>query len=248
MKKTLQSILISSFLLVCFGCAAKSSETAAADARVEAASARVDAADANARVQVADAHVRAADSRVAAATTAELLDGYKPRTARPVIPSGTLLKVSLIDALGSDTSSAGDRFMASLAESVVIDGTTVLPEGQRVRGRVVSVKDSGRVKGLASIHLELTGILQGDTMMAVTTNTLGATAGSSKTRDGEIIAGGAGIGAVIGAIAGGGKGAAIGAVTGGGAGTGVVLGTKGKQIHYGPETRLNFTLSKPVHM
>jgi len=247
MKKTLQSILISGFLLV-YGCAAKSSENAAADARVEAASARVDAAAANARVQAADAHVRAADSRVAGATTGELLGGYQPRTARLVIPSGTLLKVSLVDALGSDTSSAGDRFLASLAESVVVDGTTVLPEGQRVRGRVVSVKDSGRVKGLASIRLELTDIVQGDTMLAVKTNTLGTTAASSTTRDGEIIAGGAGIGAVIGAIAGGGKGAAIGAVTGGGAGTGVVLGTKGKDIHYGPETRLNFTLTKSVHM
>jgi len=248
MKKTLQSILISSLLLVYFGCAAKSSETAAADARVEAAHARVDAADANARVQVADAHVRAADSHVAAAATRPAVDGYNPRKARFVIPSGTLLKVSLIDALGSDTSSAGERFLASLAESVVIDGTTVLPEGQKLRGRVVSVQDSGRVKGLASIRVELTDILQGDTMLAVTTNTLGATAAASTTRDGEIIAGGAGLGAVIGAIAGGGKGAAIGAVTGGGAGTGVVLGTKGKPIHYVPETRLNFTLTKPVHM
>lgn len=61
-------------------------------------------------------------------------------------------------------------------------------------------------------------------------------------------AGGAGVGAAIGAIAGGKKGAAIGAATGGGAGTGVVLATKGQEIHYGPETRLNFTLTNSVKL
>jgi hypothetical protein len=135
-----------------------------------------------------------------------------------------------------------------MAESVVIDGTTVLQKGTKVRGRVVVVEDSGRVTGLASIQLVLTDIMQGDRMIAITTDTFGATADSSKTRDGEIIAGGAGIGAAIGAIAGGKKGAAIGAVTGGGAGTGVVLATKGKEIHYGAETRLDFTLAESVLM
>jgi hypothetical protein len=42
--------------------------------------------------------------------------------------------------------------------------------------------------------------------------------GRSKTKSAEIVAGTAGVGAVIGAIAGGGKGAALGALTGGGAG------------------------------
>jgi hypothetical protein len=61
-------------------------------------------------------------------------------------------------------------------------------------------------------------------------------------------AGGAGIGAAIGAIGGGKKGAAIGAIAGGGAGTGAVLATKGKELHYGPETRMNFILASAVKM
>jgi len=85
-------------------------------------------------------------------------------------------------------------------------------------------------------------------MVPITTDTFAATAESSTTRDAEIVAGGAGVGAVIGAITGGGKGAGIGAITGGGAGSGVVLATRGKEIHYGPETRLNFTLSRSVEM
>jgi hypothetical protein len=264
MKNILRFISISTLLLGTFGCAAESSEKAAADARIQAAEARVNAADANARVKAADAHVRAADARVKAADAgveAAEADARVKTTTTPaakaavgltkaklLIPSGTQLRVSLIDPLSTDTNSAGDRFLASMAESVVIDGTTVLQKGTKVRGRVVGVEDSGRVKGLASIQLVLTDIMQGDRMIAITTDTFGATADSSKTRDGEIIAGGAGIGAAVGAIAGGKKGAAIGAVTGGGAGTGVVLATKGKEIHYGAETRLDFTLAKSVQM
>jgi hypothetical protein len=263
MKNILEFVLISTLSLGAFGCAAESSEKAAADARVQAADARVDAADANARVKAADAHVKAADARVkaadagveAAAADARVKTTSTPAAkavtltkARPVIPAGTLFQVALIDPLSTDTNSAGDRFLATLTEPVVIDGTTILQKGTKVRGRVVGVEDSGRVKGLASIHLALTDILQGDRMVAITTDTFGATADSSKKRDGEVIAGGAGIGAVIGAIAGGGKGAAIGAATGAGAGTGVVLATKGKEIHYGSETRLNFTLANSVQM
>jgi hypothetical protein len=257
MKNILRFISISTLLLGTFGCAAQSSEKAAADARVQAAEARVNAADANARVKAADAHVRAAEARVKAAeaearvkttTTPAAKATVGLTKAKLLIPSGTQLRVSLIDPLSTDTNSAGDRFLASMAESVVIDGTTVLQKGTKVRGRVVGLEDSGRVKGVASIQLVLTEIMQGDKIIAITTETFGATADSSKTRDGEIIAGGAGIGAAVGAIAGGKKGAAIGAVTGGGAGTGVVLATKGKEIHYGAETRLDFTLAKSVQM
>ena len=53
-----------------------------------------------------------------------------------------------------------------------------------------------------------------------------------------------GFGAVIGAIAGGGKGAATGAAIGGAGGTGAVLATRGEDVHYPPETRLNFVLSE----
>jgi hypothetical protein len=283
MKNLVKSIVISTLLFGVFGCAAKSSEEGAADARVNAADARVNAADArvnaadaDARVKAADAHVKAADARVNAADArADAADAdarvkaadahvkaaesrvkansaeagvVKTTKAKLVIPAGTLLKVSLIDALNTDTNSAGDRFLASLAESVVIDGTTVLQKGTKVRGYVIEVEGSGRVKGLASIRLALSDIMQGNKMVAIATDTFAATADSAQTRDAGIIAGGAGVGAVIGAIAGGKKGAAIGAVTGGGAGTGVVLGTKGKEIHYGPETRLDFTLANSVEM
>jgi hypothetical protein len=262
MKNIVKFVLISSLLVGAFGCTAKSSEEAAADARVDAADARVNAADANARVTAADAHLKAADARVKAADAgveASKADARLKTTTTPaakaaavkeklLIPSGTVLRVLLIDGLSTDTNSAGDHFLASLAEPVVVDGSTLVPKGTKVRGRVVAVEDSGRVKGRASIRLVLTDIMQGNKMVPITTESFAATAESSTTRDAEIIAGGAGVGAVIGAIAGGGKGAGIGAVTGGGAGTGIVLATKGKEIRYAPETRLSFTLANSVQM
>ncbi len=168
---------------------------------------------------------------------------------RLTIPAGTRLRVALIDAVSTTKSSPGDPFMASLAEPVIVDGKMVLEKGTKVRGRVVDVKESGRVKGRAGIQLTLSEIERPNGKnVAISTTTYSAVAKPTKKRDAGIIAGGAGVGAAIGALTGGGKGAAIGAGAGGAAGTGAVLATKGKDIHYGPETRLTFTLSHPVEI
>lgn len=165
------------------------------------------------------------------------------------IPAGTKLRVSLLDAVSSDKSRQGDRFSAVLAEPVVVGGRTVLAKGTKVHGRVVEAKESGRVKGRASIELKLTEIVRKDgKSVDISTKTYSALAPATKKRDAAIIGGGAGLGAVIGALAGGGKGAAVGAAVGGGAGTGTVLATKGKEVRYGAETRLVFTLASPAEI
>ena len=194
MKNLVKFVLISILVVGVFGCSPVSSEKAAADARVEAADARVNASDANAKLAAADAHVKAADARVNAADAgveASKADARVKTATTPaakaaavkerlLIPSGTVLRVFLIDGLGTDTSSAGDQFMASLAEPVAVDGVTLLPKGTKVRGRVVAVQDSGRMKGLASIRLALTDIVQGNRMVAITTDTFSATAESGR--------------------------------------------------------------------
>jgi hypothetical protein len=186
-----------------------------------------------------------ADSRSKSAGLA----GKAKAGPRITIPAGTRLRVALIDAVSTTKSSPGDQFLASLSEPVIVEGKMVLDKGTKVRGRVVDVKESGRVKGRASIQLTLTEIMREDRKsLSISTKPYTAVAEATKKRDAGIIGGGAGVGAAIGALTGGGKGAAVGAAIGGGAGTGAVLATKGKDIHYGPETRINFTLANPTEI
>lgn len=189
-----------------------------------------------------------ADSTAPDEKSGSFLDKFKPEP-KVMIPAGTRLHVALIDGVSSNQSSTGDEFTASLTEPVIVNGKTVLAKGTKVRGRVVDVNESGRVKGRASIQIKLTDIVRDNARdVAISTKTYTGVAESTRKRDAAIIGGGAGIGAAIGAITGGGKGAAVGAAVGGGAGTGTVLATKGKEIHYGPETRLTFTLANAVEI
>src|SRR5262245_26357358 len=94
-----------------------------------------------------------------AENSGSFLDKLKPEP-KITIPAGTRLHVALIDGVSSNQSSSGDQFMASLTDPVVIEGKTVLAKGTKVRGRVVDVKESGRVKGRASIQLRLTDIIR----------------------------------------------------------------------------------------
>ena len=168
--------------------------------------------------------------------------------SKVIVPAGTRLRVTLTNAVSSDKSRPGDSFLAVLAEPIVIDGKTVFEKGTKVRGVVVDAKQSGRVKGRASIELRLTEIVRGANALNISTKSYSAVAESTKKRDAVLIGGGAGLGAAIGALAGGGKGALIGAGIGGGAGTGTVLATKGKEIRYSPETRITFSLARSVEV
>lgn len=168
----------------------------------------------------------------------------EPAIKMVTVPVGTELEVGLTESLSSAKNQAGDMFMANLAAPVVIGGKTVLEKGLMVHGRVVDAKESGRVKGLASLTLALESLKRDGKTTPLVTKNLVEEAKNTKKRDAGIIGGAAVVGTAIGAIAGGGSGAAKGAAIGGGAGAGTVLATKGKEVALSPEARLTFTVDK----
>jgi len=171
-----------------------------------------------------------------------------PAAATETVPAGTSLTVVMTDEVSTATSKEGDTFHAALAEAWIVDGRVVAERGDRTVGRVEEVVNPGRVKGRAQLKLVLTELSTGDRRYKIKTEPFVAIAVDNKERDAAIIAGGAGVGAAIGAITGGKKGAAIGAIIGGGGGTATVLATPGQSMKIEPETKVNFVLDNDVRL
>jgi len=171
-----------------------------------------------------------------------ILESTRPET----VPEGTALDVVLNQFISSGDIRSGDSFEATLATPIVVDGKTVIPHDVLVRGHVVDAEGSGRLKGVAHLDLTLDSLQANGTSYDLQTNHVTRTGENHNKRNGELIGGGAGIGALIGGIAGGGKGALIGGAAGAGAGTGTAAYTGKKDIRIPAETHLSFRLSRPL--
>src|SRR6516225_8023757 len=176
------------------------------------------------------------------AATAAISGRHDPVT----VPEQTAIHVILDQGLASDQSRPGDHFEATVSEPIVIDEHTVIPQGARATGLVVDAHPSGRLMGRARLQLALESIDVDGKSYQLRTATSRRIGGNHKKRNWGWIAGGAGGGALIGALAGGGKGALIGGPVGAGAGTAVAFITGKKDIHLGAETPVTFRLVRPV--
>lgn len=169
-----------------------------------------------------------------------------PRFAEVTIPAGTPLRLELKSAIGSDTSSVEQPVSASLRNAVTINGRVALPAGSEVTGIVTDVERSGRVKGRARVAYRFNTVRANGESYDIKTSSISHVAAATKRKDATKIAVGAGAGAALGAILGGGDGAAKGAAIGGAGGTGVVLATRGKEVHLGPGAGVTTRLTAPV--
>jgi hypothetical protein len=74
------------------------------------------------------------------------------QTSSPV-PAGTALMVKLDTTLATFSNKAGDPFQGRLTQPVVLGGTTVIPAGTTVEGRVTKVAEPRRISGKPTIGI-----------------------------------------------------------------------------------------------
>jgi hypothetical protein len=153
-------------------------------------------------------------------------------TGQFIVPNGTILTGNIENLISTKISQNNDRFRM----------TVIAPNqyrGALIEGYLSGIDRSGKVSGRSKVtfNFETIRLTNGNTydfagfLQSVTdtngktikVDTEGTATGDNQTKETAKRGGiGAGIGALIGAIAGGGKGAAIGAIIGGGAGAGSV--------------------------
>lgn len=178
-------------------------------------------------------------------------DTQKPPFAESkplVVPASTAIYVRLQQSLYSSSAQAGQRFSAVLDEPLVLDNQTVAPTGTPVEGRVVAARESGHLHNSGYLRITLSSMTLNGKSFPLQTNSVSVSGGSYKKRNLAFIGGGAGGGALIGALAGGGKGAAIGSLIGAGAGTGAAYATGKKDVGFAAERRLGFRLTQPLNI
>jgi hypothetical protein len=146
--------------------------------------------------------------------------GYTRRSGSSfVLPEGTELSVRLEQPLSSRTARVEDRFEATAARPVYVDGRVVIPDGSRVQGTVTEVQRAQRPARGGKLNLSFDRLLLDDG----TTVDLRARLvqvrediGSGDTaKQGAI---GAAIGGILGKVLGGTKGAILGVLVGGAGG------------------------------
>ncbi|HEX8353765.1 MAG TPA: hypothetical protein VF611_12745 [Pyrinomonadaceae bacterium] len=166
------------------------------------------------------------------------------------VPSDVVMTVELLNRLSTDVSQRGDRFEARVVEPQEFQGAVVA-------GRLTEVQRGGKAKGRAHLQLDfeqirmpgaadwqefgaqVTEIVQTAESGADEVDPEGGVRGKGTTKeDVAKVGAAAGVGAIIGAIAGGGKGAAIGAILGGGAGTAGVMTQRPQDIRLEPGQQL----------
>ena len=171
-----------------------------------------------------------------------------PASLGVTIPSGTTLTVRMIDPVDSSVNQVGETFRASLDEPLVVGNRTIASRGASVTTKLVTVEEAGRISGRSQLALVLYDVTINGRKYEITTEEVSQQGASRGTQSAQRIGGLAAIGAVIGAIAGGGGGAARGAAAGAGAGTAVQVLTHGENVQIPAETRLEFTLARPLDL
>jgi type IV secretory pathway VirB10-like protein len=185
-----------------------------------------------------------------------------PAKTTLTIPVGTMIPLSLKQAISTKTARDGDPVYAETAFPFVVNDRVVVPAGTYIQGKITRVQRGGHVKGRAELLIHFTSMIypSGYTVMlgGSIENTPGADKTSMKDSEGTIrqdsetgrkvksAAEGATTGGVIGAVTNGGKGAGIGAGIGGVAGLAVAMLSRGADVRLEPGTSIEMEIQREV--
>lgn len=204
----------------------------------------------------------------AATKDAKVLQGYIR-----VVPTGTKIPIVMDTAVDSDTSQEGDEFSARTSEDLTIDGSTVVPAGSIIKGRIATLNSPRALNRSGSVALKFDNITTPDNRQIPLVATIVARGGVVHARRGmkdiAIDTGTVALpfvaGLAIGALAGNssnnnstttssssgmskGAAAALGAGIGLAVGIAVLCAKKGKKIEVRPGDELKIELAEELRM
>jgi hypothetical protein len=169
------------------------------------------------------------------------------RQSGPTVPAGTIINVRLVEGIDVDLAQAGLTVKGRVDDPVSVGNQIVIPREAGAAVQAVKVTQSGAFKGSDSVSLKLNTVSFGGKVYQVASEyAIVASKGEGK-RTARKVGGGAGLGAIVGGIAGGGEGAAVGALVGGIAGTAVAASGE-EHLKLPAETRLQFKLTHAVRV
>lgn len=167
-----------------------------------------------------------------------------PPPVNVTVPAGTALAIRIDQRISVKISRAGDPFTGEVFTPIqASDGMAIIPKGAQVGGVVVESHRRGHFKGRSVLELRLTSITLNGTMYRVDTSNLERTKKGKGRRSAGMIAGGSGLGMLVGGVATGGVGLVVGGLVGGGAGTAAAGATGNRDIEIPAESVVNFTLA-----
>ncbi len=161
-----------------------------------------------------------------------------------IVPAGTRVTIRTSETLSAEHNDVGQAFTGVLNNAVVVHGATAFPRGTSVRGEITSAKGRGHIKGAGYLGVVLTSIGGHE---VTSSEYLQRVKGRGK-RSAEFIGGGAGLGALIGGLAGGGKGALIGGLAGAGGGTAAGAYTGHRDVVIPAESAISFTTRSSIRV
>jgi hypothetical protein len=171
------------------------------------------------------------------------------RSEGKIVPIGTEFAVRTNERIDSKTASVGQLYSAEITADVPDSaGGIAIPRGSAAQLLIRNINSGGAVHS-PEVVLDMDSVTVGGKRYRVVTSDVDESNKKGvgvNRRTGEMVGGGTGLGALMGALFGGGKGAAVGALAGAGGGFATELFTRGKEVKIPAETLMMFRLEKTM--